>query len=46
MAQNKSSSSVCHHSPPASPPTMAEDFGALSLGCSSFSQPPWLTLTL
>uniref|UniRef100_A0A2N9EHQ8 Uncharacterized protein n=1 Tax=Fagus sylvatica TaxID=28930 RepID=A0A2N9EHQ8_FAGSY len=34
MAKNKSSSSsyVCHHSPPASPPTMVEDFGSLSLG--------------
>uniref|UniRef100_A0A2N9I5V7 Uncharacterized protein n=1 Tax=Fagus sylvatica TaxID=28930 RepID=A0A2N9I5V7_FAGSY len=33
MAKNKSSSSsnVCHHSPPASPPTMVEDFGSLSL---------------
>ena len=36
MAKNKSSSFVCHHSPPASPPTMAEDFGSLSLGCFSF----------
>ena len=43
MAKNKSSSSssVCHHSPPASPPTMVEDFGSLSLGCFSFSRPPW-----
>ena len=43
MAKNKSSSSssVCHHSPPALPPTMVEDFGSLSLGCFSFSRPSW-----
>ena len=43
MAKNKcsSSSSVCHHSPPASPPTMVEDFGSLSLGYFSFSRPSW-----
>uniref|UniRef100_A0A2N9J7N5 Uncharacterized protein n=1 Tax=Fagus sylvatica TaxID=28930 RepID=A0A2N9J7N5_FAGSY len=49
MAKNKSSSSVCHDSPPVSPPTMAEDFGSLSLNCFSFSRPhsqaPWPKLS-